>query len=91
MPSPRRFPPPWSVEEQPACFVVRDRNGQQLAYFYFEEEPEGRIDFFCVTPVTPPMADHTVPMQRAGTCSIDRQRVGRQVTRPARLGPHGRS
>jgi hypothetical protein len=20
----RRFPPPWSVEEQPACFVVRD-------------------------------------------------------------------
>jgi len=21
----RRFPPPWSVEEQQACFVVRDR------------------------------------------------------------------
>jgi len=21
---PRRFPPPWSVEEQEACFVVRD-------------------------------------------------------------------
>ena len=20
----RRFPPPWSVEEQPACFVVKD-------------------------------------------------------------------
>jgi hypothetical protein len=32
MPSPRRFPPPWIVEEQPACFVVRDHNGQQLAY-----------------------------------------------------------
>jgi hypothetical protein len=28
----RRFPPPWSVEEQPACFVVRDHDGQQLAY-----------------------------------------------------------
>jgi hypothetical protein len=28
----RRFPPPWSVEEQEACFVVRDHNGQQLAY-----------------------------------------------------------
>jgi hypothetical protein len=27
----RRFPPPWSVEEQSACFVVRDANGQQLA------------------------------------------------------------
>jgi len=22
--TPRRFPPPWSVEEQDACFVVRD-------------------------------------------------------------------
>ena len=32
----RRFPPPWSVEEQKACFVVRDQNGQQLAYVYFE-------------------------------------------------------
>ena len=38
----RRFPPPWSVEEQPACFVVRDSNGQQLAYVYFEEEPGRR-------------------------------------------------
>ena len=33
-----RFPPPWSVEEQDACFVVRDHDGQQLAYVYFEDE-----------------------------------------------------
>jgi len=26
-----RFPPPWSVEEQSACFVVRDHDGQALA------------------------------------------------------------
>jgi hypothetical protein len=38
----RRFPPPWTVEEQPACFVVRDHNGQQLAYVYFEDEPGRR-------------------------------------------------
>jgi hypothetical protein len=38
----RRFPPPWSVEEQPACFVVRDHDEQQLAYVYFEDEPGRR-------------------------------------------------
>ena len=38
----RRFPPPWSVEEQPACYVVRDATGQQLAYVYFEDEPGRR-------------------------------------------------
>jgi hypothetical protein len=38
----RRFPPPWSVEEKSACFVVRDRGGQALAYVYFEDEPGRR-------------------------------------------------
>jgi hypothetical protein len=40
----RRFPPPWSVDEQSACFVVRDHNGQALAYVYFEDEPGRRSD-----------------------------------------------
>ena len=31
----RRFPPPWSVEEQEACFVVRDHSGQALAHVRF--------------------------------------------------------
>jgi hypothetical protein len=34
----RRFSSPWTVEEQAACFEVRDHNGQQLAYVYFEDE-----------------------------------------------------
>jgi hypothetical protein len=38
----RRFPPPWSVGEQPAAFVVRDHNGQAPAYVYFEDEPGRR-------------------------------------------------
>ena len=33
--SPRRFPPPWSVDKQEACFIGRDANGQALAYLYF--------------------------------------------------------
>src|SRR6516162_1062589 len=38
----RRSPPPWSVEDIGAAFVVRDHNGQQLAYVYFEDEPGRR-------------------------------------------------
>jgi hypothetical protein len=39
----RRFPPSWSIEElNDACFVVRDANGQQLAYVYFQDEPGRR-------------------------------------------------
>jgi hypothetical protein len=37
---PRRFPPPWSIDERTESFVVKDANGQQLAYIYFEDEPQ---------------------------------------------------
>jgi hypothetical protein len=39
----RRFPPPWTVEETAPCFIVRDHNGQALAFVYCEDEPAGRI------------------------------------------------
>jgi hypothetical protein len=40
---PRRFPPPWTIDEMnDACFIVRDKNGQGLAYVYFEDEPGRR-------------------------------------------------
>jgi hypothetical protein len=43
MPSPRRFPPPWAIEElNDACFVVTDASQQKLAYVYFEDEPGRR-------------------------------------------------
>jgi hypothetical protein len=38
----RRFPPPWSVEDIDAAFVVKDGSGQKLAYVYYEEEPGRR-------------------------------------------------
>jgi hypothetical protein len=42
MAQPRRFPPPWTVEELDNCFIVIDDAGQKLAYVYFEEEPGRR-------------------------------------------------
>ena len=39
----RRFPPPWTIDEaNNACFIVRDKTGQALGYFYFEDEPGRR-------------------------------------------------
>ena len=42
MPQSRRFPPPWTVEEHDACFIVRDHNYQTLAYVYYEDGPGRR-------------------------------------------------
>jgi len=38
----RRSPPPWDLEDNGACFIVRDHAGQALAYVYFENEPGRR-------------------------------------------------
>ena len=38
----RRFSPPWTAEVTPHCFIVRDADGQQLAYVYYENEPGRR-------------------------------------------------
>jgi hypothetical protein len=39
----RRFPPPWHVDKIPGSHVVRDANGQALAYIYSREsEAEAR-------------------------------------------------
>jgi hypothetical protein len=43
MPSPRRFPPPWSIEESLEAFIVKDAGGQELAYLYFENEAQRRL------------------------------------------------
>ena len=43
MASPRRFPPPWSIEERLESFIVKDANGQQIAYLYFADEPQRQM------------------------------------------------
>ena len=42
MPS-RRFPPPWTIEEQEACFTVQGQERSGARYVYFEEEPGRRL------------------------------------------------
>jgi hypothetical protein len=34
---PRRFPPPWTVDQIPGGYVVKDASGQSLAYLYARE------------------------------------------------------
>jgi len=38
----RHFPPPWSAELQPNYYVIRDANGQQVAYVYYSNDPDRR-------------------------------------------------
>ena len=41
--APRRFPPPWRADKIPSGYVVRDDNGQTIAYIYSREnEAEAR-------------------------------------------------
>jgi hypothetical protein len=46
----RRFPPPWEIADNGACFIVRDRNGLALAYTYYEQEPGRRTAANLLTP-----------------------------------------
>jgi hypothetical protein len=40
LPSP--LPTPWTAELQPNYYIVRDADGQQIAYVYYSNDPERR-------------------------------------------------
>jgi hypothetical protein len=40
---PRRFPPPWSIDECQESFIVKDATGQQIAHVYFQDEPQRQM------------------------------------------------
>ena len=43
MPTARRFPPPWTLDEHnDACFTAKDATRQALRYFHFEDLPQRR-------------------------------------------------
>jgi hypothetical protein len=48
MPKPH-FPPPRSVDELEACFIVLDASGQKLGYLHFEDERQRRSAFGLLT------------------------------------------
>jgi hypothetical protein len=66
----RRFPPQWTLDEHDECFIVRDANGQALAYVYFEEEP-GRA-----RGGEAPHPDVALPMQRRAEDCVTVQSIG---------------
>ena len=38
----RRFPPPWTIDDNGSCFIVKDDAGHALAYACYENEPGRR-------------------------------------------------
>jgi hypothetical protein len=61
-------------EYNDACFTVRDNNGQQLAYVYFENEPGRRWARVLVTPTVATKKAALVDLDPAGldrVCSAE--------------------
>ena len=38
----RRFPPPWTTEDNGAAFIIKDASGFAVSYVYYEQEPGRR-------------------------------------------------
>ena len=38
----RHFPPPWMIDDNGSCFIVKDADGHALACTYYENQPGRR-------------------------------------------------
>jgi hypothetical protein len=86
MPANRRFPPPWSIEDIGAAFVVKDSGGQKLGYFYYEEEP-GRRSAAKLLAKDEARADRGQRRQAAGAVAEALERRSRRRDFTNRLCP----
>jgi hypothetical protein len=79
MPSARRFPPPWTIEQHnEACFIVKDATAQALGYFYFEDAP-GRRSAATLGPTAARMWFKSWPLRRPATFNSYRRLVREEV------------
>jgi hypothetical protein len=83
---PRRFPPPWSIEEHQESFIVKDATGQQLAYVYFEDEPTAaNVDEAAIARRgIPYRSEHRQAAKRAGA-DFEGHSEAAQFCEPGRL------
>ena len=81
MPYARRFPPPWTVEDKNnACFIVRDGDGQAVAYVYYEEEPGRRSAANLMTRDEAAATVRLAPQQRTYSLCRTNRRDGPKPT-----------
>ena len=84
IPTARRFPPPWTIEEHNnACFIVKDAIGQTLGYFYFEDEPGRRSAAKLLTRTRPDGGGETRQAAGAGARDVAEKRSVRRCNRHA--------
>jgi hypothetical protein len=39
----RSFPPPWTIDEHPDSFIVKDATGQPLAFLFCDDDPQRQM------------------------------------------------
>jgi hypothetical protein len=81
----RRFPPPWSIEESAACFIVRDGDKEALAYVYFENERGRRSSAKLLTRRgVPHRSEHRQAAKRTAA-DIEGHSAAAELGQPGRL------